>query len=82
MRPIVFEPIGLMGKNLSIAGYHLTPLLAERELCEPPMRELTALAASGDLRVVIGSRYALDDARAAFEALESRATTGKVLIVP
>jgi NADPH:quinone reductase len=78
----VFEPIGLMGKNLWIAGYHLTPLLADRALCEPPMRELAELAGRGDLRIVIGGRYPLRDARAAFEALESRATTGKLVLIP
>jgi NADPH:quinone reductase len=37
---------------------------------------------SGRLRVLIGGRYPLDDARRAHEDLEARRTTGKLLIVP
>lgn len=77
-----FEPIGLMGKNLSFAGYHLTPLLAERELCAPPLAELCALAAEGALEVVVGARYPLPEGARAFADLEARATTGKVVLLP
>jgi NADPH:quinone reductase len=39
-------------------------------------------AASGDLDVRVGATFALSDAAAAHQALETRATTGKVLLVP
>ncbi|HSN43071.1 MAG TPA: quinone oxidoreductase [Propionibacteriaceae bacterium] len=42
--------------------------------------ELFAAVASGALTVRVGARFALSDARAAHRALESRATTGKVLL--
>ncbi len=77
-----FEPIGLMGKNLSFAGYHLTPLLHERELCAPPLAEMCELAAAGGLRIVIGGRYALREGKRAFEDLESRSSTGKLVLLP
>ncbi|GLZ02802.1 quinone oxidoreductase [Actinomadura sp. NBRC 104412] len=38
--------------------------------------------ASGDLRVHIGHRYDVADARAAHEDLEARRTTGKLLLIP
>lgn len=44
--------------------------------------DLFAAAASGALRVRIGATFPLAEARAAHEALESRATTGKVLLLP
>lgn len=44
--------------------------------------ELFDLVAAGTLRVAIGERFALEDAGAAHTALESRATTGKVILVP
>jgi NADPH2:quinone reductase len=44
--------------------------------------EVLGSAASGDLEVRIGATYPLSDAGAAHEALEGRATTGKVLLVP
>jgi NADPH2:quinone reductase len=44
--------------------------------------EVLSAVAGGTLRVNIGGRYPLDDVRAAYEALESRRTTGKLLLVP
>lgn len=44
--------------------------------------EIFNLAAEGKLDVRIGARFALSDAGAAHTALESRATTGKVILVP
>lgn len=75
-----FEPIGLMGKNLTIAGYYLTPLIAQRELCAPPLAEMAALAERGALKLELGGVYALAEAKTAFEALESRGTVGKVVL--
>ncbi len=77
-----FEPIGLMGRNLSIAGYHLTPLLAERELCAPPLAEMCELAATGALRVVVGATYPLAEGAKGFTHLESRSSSGKVVLLP
>jgi NADPH:quinone reductase len=45
-------------------------------------REIFDAAGAGTLKVRIGERFPLADARAAHEALEGRATTGKVLLVP
>jgi NADPH2:quinone reductase len=45
-------------------------------------REILAAVASGALKINIGARYPLAEAAAAHQALESRATTGKVLLVP
>jgi NADPH2:quinone reductase len=38
--------------------------------------------ATGDLAVAIGGRYALEDAAAAYDDLEGRRTTGKLLLIP
>jgi NADPH:quinone reductase len=38
--------------------------------------------AVGDLKVEIGGRYPLAEARRAHEDLEARRTTGKLLLVP
>lgn len=45
-------------------------------------REVLGAVADGSLRVRIGERFALDDARAAHAALEGRGTAGKLLLVP
>jgi NADPH2:quinone reductase len=44
--------------------------------------EVLESASSGDLEVRIGATFSLSDAAAAHEALEGRATTGKVLLTP
>ncbi|WP_314192188.1 zinc-binding dehydrogenase [uncultured Arthrobacter sp.] len=40
------------------------------------------LAADGTLRVSIGARYPLEQAADAHAAIESQATTGKVILLP
>lgn len=44
--------------------------------------ELLAAVSSGTLTITVGARYPLADAAAAHAALQSRATTGKVLLIP
>jgi NADPH2:quinone reductase len=61
----------------TIAHYTLT-----RGELEWRTSEVLGSAASGDLEVRIGATFPLSDAAAAHEALEGRATTGKVLLVP
>jgi NADPH2:quinone reductase len=61
----------------TLSTYTRTPdLLAARAAA------VFALVASGDLKVAIGGRYPLADARRAHEDLEARKTTGKLLLVP
>jgi NADPH2:quinone reductase len=76
-----FEPVGLMGKNLTISGYYLTPLVARRDLCAPPLAELAELCVRGAIALDV-TPFALDDARTAFERLEGRGSTGKLVLVP
>ncbi len=44
--------------------------------------DVFGLVAAGDLKVEIGARYPLAEARRAHEDLEARRTTGKLLLVP
>ncbi|NUT94074.1 MAG: zinc-binding dehydrogenase, partial [Saccharothrix sp.] len=55
---------------------------ASREELEWRARELFAAVEAGALKVRIGGRYPLADARRAHEDLEGRRTTGKLLLVP
>jgi NADPH2:quinone reductase len=61
----------------TIAHYALT-----RDELEWRTSEVLGAAASGDLEVRVGATFPLAEAAAAHEALEGRATTGKVLLVP
>lgn len=61
----------------TLGTYTRTPeLLAARSA------DVFALVASGDLKVEIGERYPLAEARRAHEDLEARKTTGKLLLTP
>ncbi|MRX45207.1 quinone oxidoreductase family protein [Agromyces kandeliae] len=44
--------------------------------------EVLASAADGSLRLHVGARYRLEDAARAHDALESRSTVGKILLLP
>lgn len=55
---------------------------ATREELVARTDELFAAVAAGRLHVRIGARYRLDEAEQAHRALEGRATTGKVLLLP
>ncbi|MFC6094106.1 quinone oxidoreductase family protein [Saccharothrix lopnurensis] len=56
--------------------------LATREELEWRAGELFAAVADGSLRVRVGGRYPLAEARRAHEDLEGRRTTGKLLLTP
>ncbi|MGW8565739.1 quinone oxidoreductase family protein [Isoptericola sp. NPDC055881] len=66
--------------------YLTRPTLAHYTLTRAELEwrasEVLGAAASGDLDVRVGATFALADAEQAHRALEGRATTGKVLLVP
>jgi NADPH:quinone reductase len=73
----------LIGQNQSILGFSISSLRATQpERLQAPLRELFALAAEGALQVAIGGVFPLSEAAAAHRALEQRATTGKLVLVP
>lgn len=72
---------GMLAGNQSLRGFALLPLLTPANL-KPDLEELFALAACGTLTVVKGGRYPLAAAAEAHRALESRTTTGKVVLLP
>lgn len=56
--------------------------IASRVELESRVSDLFEWMDEGRLRVSVGARFALAEAAAAHRALESRATTGKVLLIP
>ncbi len=60
----------------------LVDYIATREELEWRSSEILGAVASGELRVQIGGRYPLAEAAAAYDALQGRATTGKLLLLP
>jgi NADPH:quinone reductase len=72
----------LLQGSKAVIGFWLVHVLARRDLAVPLIGELLGALATGGLRVTIGGVYALSEAARAHEALESRATTGKLLLDP
>jgi NADPH:quinone reductase len=70
------------GGSLFVTRPTLASYLATREELEWRAAEVFGAVTSGDLDVRIGATYPLAEAAEAHRALEGRATTGKVLLVP
>lgn len=70
------------GGSLYVTRPTLGSYIATREELERRCGELFRWVIEGDLSVRIGATYPLGDAAAAHDALEGRATTGKVLLLP
>lgn len=71
----------LVAGNQSLTGFTLLPLLRKDEV-KADLAELFALAARGEIEVLPGGSYPLKQAPAAHQALESRQTAGKLVLVP
>jgi NADPH:quinone reductase len=72
----------LLQSSRAVVGFWLVHVLARRDLAVPLIGELLGSLASGALRVTVGGVYPLSEAARAHEALESRASTGKLLLDP
>jgi NADPH2:quinone reductase len=76
----VQDLIGLIFKNQSLTGFALPTLLTPAGLKEG-LAELFDLTVRGALKVTIGATFPLERATDAHRALESRGTTGKLVLV-
>lgn len=68
--------------SLFVTRPTLVDYTATREELVQRAGDVFAAISGGALRIAIGGRYGLEDAAQAYRDLESRATTGKLLIVP
>jgi len=66
--------------SLKITRPTLFAHIADHDVCVEMAGRLFGHVISGDVKIRIGQRFALDDVRAAHEALESRATTGSTIL--
>lgn len=77
------DPARLVGRNTSAAGFYLGRLLGLRPaLVRDEVRELLAVWSRGSLRPVVGAEFPLAQANDALDLIESRRSTGKVVLVP
>ena len=77
------DPARLVGRNIGVLGFYLGRLMGfEPKLVRSEVEELLALWRRGALRPVIGGEFPLEEAEAAHDLIASRASTGKVVLVP
>ncbi|MFC4407474.1 quinone oxidoreductase family protein [Haloarchaeobius iranensis] len=70
-------------RNQSVIGYHLGRAMARKpEKVLEAVPDLTQGLTEGELEVVVGETFALEDAREAHEYIEDRKSTGKVVLEP
>jgi NADPH2:quinone reductase len=79
--PLVLDRLG-GGGSLFVTRPTLPAYTATRDDLLARAEQVLEWVGTGRLRVLIGGRYPLDEARRAHEDLESRATRGKLLLIP
>jgi len=76
------SPQLIVGRNISVVGFYLGRLMRLRpEVVRRAAEELVELWRAGALKPIVGGEYSLDDATDALDALESRRTVGKIVLV-
>jgi NADPH2:quinone reductase len=77
------DPALLVGRNISVQGFYLGRLMGfQPETVRDAILELMPLWREGAIRPVVGAEFALADAADAHRLIESRASTGKVVLAP
>lgn len=79
--PLDLQVLNRLG-SLFVTRPTLASYLLDREELLWRSGDMLGQLADGSLKLQVGGRFALDDAAAAYEALEGRKTTGKLLLVP
>jgi NADPH:quinone reductase len=72
----------LMRRSQSVVGFWLVHCLGRRDMTEEPLRDLFGRVARGELRPQVGETYPMSEVRRAHEDLQSRRTSGKLLLDP
>ncbi len=76
----IMHPSSLMARNQSVIGFFLPQIMRKPELLLPSMRELFSLLEEGKLKLIIGEVHPIEEAAKVHELLQSRKTTGKVIL--
>jgi NADPH:quinone reductase len=76
------NPQFLVGRNISVHGFFLGRLTQlQPQLVREAAAEIVELWDKGVFEPLVGAEYPLDDATAALDLLETRGSTGKVVLV-
>lgn len=80
--PDRFTPMELMGKSIKVSGFAVTMIYALHEIHQRAVEAVFRLACEGKLTVPIGGTFALAEAALAHQFMESRRSTGKLMLIP
>jgi NADPH2:quinone reductase len=81
-QPGVVRTGSLLRHSRTVSGFYLFHCLERPGMVTNALADLFARAARGELRVLVGGTYALEDAAQAQVDLRARRTTGKLLLDP
>ena len=77
------QPAQIVGRNVGVQGVYIARLLRHApDVIAAATRELLELWSGRRIRPVVGAEFALDDVGDAHELVESRRSTGKVVLLP
>jgi len=80
--PSPVNPLELFGESIKMSGFAVTMMYALTEHHRRALDDVFQLEREGKLTVPIGGRFPLADAVEAHRFLESRRSTGKLLLLP
>ena len=78
------DPALLVGRNIGVQGFYLGRLMQRRAGARPRGRRSTCSGsgAAGQVRPIVGATFPFAEAAEAHRLMESRRSTGKVVLVP
>jgi len=80
--PDPIDPMRLFEKSQKLSGFVVPMIYANHAVHRRGLDAVFALARAGKLAVPVGGRFALAEAAEALRQLESRRSTGKLILVP
>ena len=72
----------LMRRSQTVVGFWLMHCIGRPGMLREPLADLYERAARGEVRAVVGGTYGLSDVQRAHEDIQSRRTTGKLVLDP
>jgi NADPH:quinone reductase-like Zn-dependent oxidoreductase len=77
------SPTWLVGRNIGVHGFYLGRLIGrDPDLVERAAKDVLRLWEGGAIRPIVGAEFPLEEAGEAHRLIESRQSTGKVVLVP
>jgi NADPH2:quinone reductase len=76
------NPGHMMATSRGVLGFWLVHMMQRPDLMDAAMKDMLAAVEAGELEVVSGGEYPLEDARRAHEEMRARRTMGKLILRP